>query len=165
MPTLAERCGPIELIVLDVDGVLTDGQIILAGPDLEVKAFHVRDGSGLALWRNAGKRTAIISGRDSPAVARRAAELKIGVVLQGVSDKAAALQSVLATTGLKAEQAAAIGDDVPDLPMLRAVGLAIAVADACPEVRDMAHFVTQMPGGRGAVREVVELLMGCQGIR
>src|SRR5580765_7083216 len=154
MPTLAERCGPIELIVLDVDGVLTDGQIILAGPDLEVKAFHVRDGSGLALWRNAGKRTAIISGRDSPAVARRAAELKIGVVLQGVSDKAAALQSVLATTGLKAEQAAAIGDDVPDLPMLRAVGLAIAVADACPEVRDMAHFVTQMPGGRGAVREV-----------
>ena len=162
MPTLAERCARVELLVLDVDGVLTDGRIIYAGSDVEVKAFHVRDGSGLKLWRDAGKRTAIITGRDSPAVVRRAGELKIDFVVQGVGDKLAALQSILAAAKLGAEQVAAIGDDVLDWPVLRTVGLAVAVADGCPEVRQAAHYVTRTKGGAGAAREAIELVMRCQ---
>jgi 3-deoxy-D-manno-octulosonate 8-phosphate phosphatase (KDO 8-P phosphatase) len=162
--TLAERCGPIELLVLDVDGVLTDGQVIYAGTETEVKAFHVRDGSAVALWKREGKRAVIISGRDSPAVARRAAELGIDPVLQGAADKLAALRKILTATGLAPQCVAAIGDDLPDLPVLASVGLAIAVADACPEVCEAAQYVTQAPGGRGAVREAIELVLGCQGI-
>jgi 3-deoxy-D-manno-octulosonate 8-phosphate phosphatase (KDO 8-P phosphatase) len=161
--TLADRCAAIELLVLDVDGVLTDGQIIYAGADTEVKAFHVRDGLALAVWQGEGKRAAIISGRESPAVARRAAELGLAAVLQGTADKLAALRQVLTTTGIGLQQVAAIGDDLPDQPVLKKVGLAIAVADACTEVRQAAHYVTQMPGGRGAVREVIELILHCQG--
>ncbi|HYV39574.1 MAG TPA: HAD hydrolase family protein, partial [Gemmataceae bacterium] len=164
MLTLAQRCSPIELLVLDVDGVLTDGRISLAGADVEVKDFHVRDGSGMAVWRNAGKRTAIITGRNSPAVARRAAELRIEFVTQGSADKATALAAILAATGLRPNQAAAVGDDLPDVPVLRAVGLAIAVADACSEARQLAHYVTQNRGGHGGVREAIELIMHCQGI-
>jgi len=163
MPTLADRCAPIELLVLDVDGVLTDGRIVYAGAGEEIKAFHVRDGSGIRLWQNAGKRAAIITGRTTLAVARRAAELGIDLVIQGAADKRVALRSILDTTGLRPEQAAGIGDDLPDLPILRAVGLALAVADACAEVRHAAHFVTQAPGGGGAVREAIELLLRCQG--
>jgi 3-deoxy-D-manno-octulosonate 8-phosphate phosphatase (KDO 8-P phosphatase) len=161
--TLADRCAPIELLVLDVDGVLTDGQVIYAGAETEVKAFHVRDGSALAVWKRAGKRAAIISGRDSPAVVRRAAELGIEPVLQGAADKLAALTRILAATGLSPAQVAAAGDDLADVPVLTNVGLAIAVGDACPEVRQAAHFVTQAPGGRGAVREAIELMLRCQG--
>jgi 3-deoxy-D-manno-octulosonate 8-phosphate phosphatase (KDO 8-P phosphatase) len=164
MPTLAERCAPIELLLLDVDGVLTDGSVILAGAEVEVKAFHVRDGSALAIWRREGKQAAIVSGRNSPAVARRATELGIDRVLQGVSDKLAALRQVLADTGLRPDQVAAVGDDLPDLPVLQSVGLAVAVADACSEVRHAAHYVTLTQGGRGGVRETVELILGCQGV-
>jgi 3-deoxy-D-manno-octulosonate 8-phosphate phosphatase (KDO 8-P phosphatase) len=164
MPTLAERCAHIELLVLDVDGVLTDGGIIYAGADVELKAFHVRDGSGLKVWTAAGKRAAIISGRESAAVARRAGELGIDLVFQGAQDKLAALEAILSSTGLGPKQTAAIGDDVPDLPVLRAVGLAVAVADACPEVRGVAQYVAQARGGRGAVREALELVLRCQGI-
>jgi len=163
MPTLAERCAPIELLVLDVDGVLTDGGIVLAGADVEIKVFHTRDGAGLKFWHQAGKRAAIITGRSSPAVTRRASEVGIELVVQGTTEKYAALQSILAKTGLGPEQAAGIGDDLPDLPMLRAVGLAVAVADACPEVRQAAQHVTQTRGGRGAVREAIELILRCQG--
>lgn len=147
MPTLAERCARVELLVLDVDGVLTDGGIIYAESDVEIKAFHVRDGSGLKYWRDAGKRAAIITGRHSPAVTRRAGELAIDFVVQGAADKFAALQSILAATGLHAEQVAAVGDDLPDRPVLRAVGLAAAVADGCVEVRQAAHYVTRAKGG------------------
>ena len=164
MPTLAERCANIELLVLDVDGVLSDGSITYGGADVELKAFHVRDGSGLKLWTAAGKRAAIVSGRESAAVTRRAGELGIDLVFQGVQDKLAALDSILATARLGPKQTAAIGDDVPDLPVFRAIGLAVAVADACPEVRCAAHHVTQARGGRGGVREVIELVMRCQGI-
>jgi 3-deoxy-D-manno-octulosonate 8-phosphate phosphatase (KDO 8-P phosphatase) len=163
MPTLAERCALVELLVLDVDGVLTDGRVIYAGADVEVKTFHVRDGSGLRLWREAGKRAGIISGRSSPAVTRRAAELGIDLVVQGAADKLAALRQILEVSGTRPEQVAAVGDDLPDLPVLRSVGLAVAVADACPEARDAAHHITQAPGGRGAVREVIEWILRCQG--
>jgi 3-deoxy-D-manno-octulosonate 8-phosphate phosphatase (KDO 8-P phosphatase) len=123
----------------------------------------VRDGVGLRYWGNAGKHAAIITGRDSPMVRRRAAELGIARVVQGAANKSVALQSILKAADLRPQQAAAIGDDLPDLPALRSVGLGVAVADACPEVRAVANFVTTAPGGRGAVRETIELIMKCQG--
>jgi 3-deoxy-D-manno-octulosonate 8-phosphate phosphatase (KDO 8-P phosphatase) len=149
--------------VLDVDGVLTDGRITYTADGVELKSFHVRDGSGLVYWQRLGGKTAIISGRTSKAVDIRAAELGISLVIQGSSDKRADLDRALKATGLGAGEACAIGDDLPDLPMLRASGLAAAVADACPEVRAAAHYVTRTPGGRGAVREVVDLLLRAQG--
>jgi 3-deoxy-D-manno-octulosonate 8-phosphate phosphatase (KDO 8-P phosphatase) len=161
--TLSARCRAIELLVLDVDGVLTDGSIIYADNDVELKAFHVRDGSGLKLWEAAGKQTALITGRTSRLVALRAAEVGIGHVFQGAAEKQAAYRQVLQATGREPAQVCCVGDDVPDLPLLRRCGLAVAVADACPDLRSAAHYVTQAPGGRGAVREVVELILRCQG--
>jgi 3-deoxy-D-manno-octulosonate 8-phosphate phosphatase (KDO 8-P phosphatase) len=163
MPSLAERAAKIELLLLDVDGVLTDGGILYTDAGEEIKRFHVRDGSALKLWHLAGKRSAIVSGRKSRAVERRAAELGIGPVLQGQSDKLPAFGVVLTETGLRAEQVCAIGDDLPDLPVLRRAGLAVAVADACGEVREAADYVTTQPGGRGAVRDAIEWLLKAQG--
>lgn len=160
---LAARAAAIELILLDVDGVLTDASVIYADDGTELKRFHVRDGSGLKLWRAAGKRAAIVSGRKSAAVERRAAELGIGPVLQGRDDKLAAFAEVLTLTGLRPEQVCAIGDDLPDVPVLRRCGLAIAVADACEELRAVANYVTTAPGGRGAVREAIEWLLKSSG--
>ena len=163
MPSLAERAAKIELLLLDVDGVLTDGGILYTDDGAEIKRFHVRDGSGLKLWHLAGKRSAIVSGRKSRAVDRRAAELGIGPVLQGQSDKLPAFGVVLTETGLRAEQVCAIGDDLPDLPVLRRAGLAVAVADAAAEVRAAADYVTAVPGGSGAVRDAIEWLLQAQG--
>ena len=160
---LPARAAAVELLLLDVDGVLTDGRIVYADDGTELKQFHVRDGSGLKLWHAAGKRSAIVSGRKSGAVERRAAELGIRPVLQGRDDKPAALAEVLAATGLRPEQVCAVGDDLPDVPVLRRCGLAVAVADACPEARAAAHLVTAAGGGRGAVREAVEWLLKLQG--
>jgi 3-deoxy-D-manno-octulosonate 8-phosphate phosphatase (KDO 8-P phosphatase) len=161
--TLASRCSAIELLLLDVDGVLTDGSIVYADNEVEVKRFHVRDGSGLKLWHLEGKRSAIISGRKSPVVEVRAAELGIGKVIQGAADKQAAFADVLAHADVRAEQVCFVGDDLPDLPSLRQCGLAVAVADACLEVRAAAQYVTRALGGHGAVREVIELILRCQG--
>jgi 3-deoxy-D-manno-octulosonate 8-phosphate phosphatase (KDO 8-P phosphatase) len=162
-PTLGERCASIELLLLDVDGVLTDGCIVYGDNDAELKSFHVRDGSGLKFWHLAGNKAAIISGRTSPVVEKRAAELEVALVVQGAPDKLAAYRQVLAATGLDRNQVCFIGDDVPDLPVLRDCRLAVAVADACPEVRAAAHYLTRAAGGLGAVREVVELILRCQG--
>lgn len=162
-PDLTERAARIELLLLDVDGVLTDGGVVYLDDGRELKRFHVRDGSGLKLWRAAGKRAAIVSGRSSPAVERRAAELGIVPVLQGRDDKLLALEEILRLTGLAPEQVCAVGDDLPDVPVLRACGLAVAVRDACPEARDAAHYVTAVPGGHGAVRDAVEWLLKLQG--
>lgn len=161
--SLRDRAAKIELLLLDVDGVLSDGGIRYADDGVELKRFHVRDGSGLKFWRDAGKRAAIVSGRHSVVVSRRAAELGIAPVLQGQTDKRSAFDEVLAATGLRAEQACAIGDDLPDLPILQAAGLAVAVADACPEVRAAADYVTAVPGGFGAVRDAIEWLMKLRG--
>jgi 3-deoxy-D-manno-octulosonate 8-phosphate phosphatase (KDO 8-P phosphatase) len=161
---LAARVAAIELLILDVDGVLTDGSVVYAADLWEIKAFHVRDGSAIKWWRHAGKRVAVISGRSSPAVARRAAELGIDDLVQGADAKLPALRTILAATGCRPDQACAVGDDLPDLPLLRNVGLAAAVADAADEVKQAAHLVTRTPGGRGAVREVVELLLKGQGL-
>jgi 3-deoxy-D-manno-octulosonate 8-phosphate phosphatase (KDO 8-P phosphatase) len=162
-PTLAERCAAIEILVVDVDGVLTDGRIIYTDGGTEIKAFHVRDGSGLVFWQKLGKQVVILSGRKSKAVDVRAQELGIRLVRQGSADKAAAFRQLLVQLGLRAEQAAVVGDDLPDLPVLRAAGLAVAVADACTEVRAVAHHVTVAHGGRGAVREVIEMILKHQG--
>ncbi len=161
--SLEHRAAAIRLLVLDVDGVLTDGRITYTADGVEIKSFHVRDGSGIVFWQRMGGKSVIISGRTSKAVDVRAAELGITMVVQGSSDKRAALDRVLEATGLQAAEACAVGDDLPDLPVLRSCGLAAAVADACPEVRAAAHYVTQMRGGRGVVREIVELLLRAQG--
>jgi 3-deoxy-D-manno-octulosonate 8-phosphate phosphatase (KDO 8-P phosphatase) len=160
---LADRAARVELLLLDVDGVMTDGGIAYTDGGAELKRFHVRDGSGLKLWQLAGKRAAIVSGRNSPAVTRRAAELGVAPVLQGHADKLVAFEAVLAETGLRPEQVCAVGDDLPDLPVLRRCGLAVAVADACPEVREAADYVTAVPGGHGAVRDAIEWLLKLQG--
>jgi 3-deoxy-D-manno-octulosonate 8-phosphate phosphatase (KDO 8-P phosphatase) len=163
MKTLHERCAAIELLVVDVDGVLTDGGIAYTANGVEVKQFHVRDGSGLKCWEKAGKRAGLITGRNSPIIELRAKELGIGLVIQGAADKLPAFRLLLAEAGVLPEQACYVGDDLPDLPPLRNCGLAVAVADACSEARDQAHYITRMPGGRGAVRETIELVLRCQG--
>jgi 3-deoxy-D-manno-octulosonate 8-phosphate phosphatase (KDO 8-P phosphatase) len=151
------------MLVLDVDGVLTDGQIIYADDGVEWKAFHVRDGSALKIWQSLGKRVALITGRSSRVVDMRAAELGITLVFQGTADKGAVYRHLLAGANVGPEQVCAVGDDLPDLPILSNAGLAVAVADACAEVRSAAHYVTRAAGGRGAVRETIELILRCQG--
>jgi 3-deoxy-D-manno-octulosonate 8-phosphate phosphatase (KDO 8-P phosphatase) len=162
--SLDERVRRVTLLVLDVDGVLTDGGITYTDAGDEVKRFHVRDGAGLKVWRAAGHRAAVISGRRSKAVERRMAELGVTPVLLGRDDKRAALAELLAATEATADQCCAVGDDLPDLPVLRACGVAVAVADACPEVRAAADRVTMVGGGMGAVREAVEWLLKGQGV-
>jgi 3-deoxy-D-manno-octulosonate 8-phosphate phosphatase (KDO 8-P phosphatase) len=160
---LAARCQPIELLVTDVDGVLTDGVIAINDTGIETKHFSVRDGMAYAIWHRAGKQAAILSGRRTPAVDRRAAELKIAHVLQGHEQKAAPLRTLIDGLGLSPNQVCFMGDDLADLPALRSVGLAACPSDATAEVKDMAHLITQSAGGRGAVREVVEVILKSQG--
>lgn len=160
----ASRIRQVSVLVLDVDGVLTDGSIIYSDAGDELKRFHVRDGAGLKLWRQAGHRVAVISGRRSKAVERRMSELGVSPVLLGQDDKRAALAEVLELLGTTPDRCCAIGDDLPDLPVLRACGVAVAVADACPEVRAGADHVTMTSGGHGAVREAIEWLLKGQGV-
>ena len=161
---LVRRAANIELLILDVDGVLTDGTLYYSNDGIESKRFHVRDGSGLKLWQSLGKRAAVISGRTSAAVATRAAELGLSPVKQGCgADKRQAFREVLAETGVSPDQACAVGDDLPDLPLLLSCGLAITVGDACPDVRNIVHHVTAAHGGHGAVREAIEWLLTLTG--
>lgn len=160
---LAARCGPIELLVLDVDGVLTDGVIALDDCGVETKHFHVRDGAGISLWRKAGKRAAILSSRAAPAVTRRAAELGIAPVVQGVSDKREPFRILIAELGLEPHQVCYVGDDLADLPAIGLAGLAACPADASREVLDSVHLVAGQAGGRGAVREIIEIILKHQG--
>jgi 3-deoxy-D-manno-octulosonate 8-phosphate phosphatase (KDO 8-P phosphatase) len=161
--TLAERCAAIELLLLDVDGVLTEGGIVYADDQVELKSFYVRDGAALKIWQMRGKRAAILSGRTSRVVEIRANEMGITTVLQGDWRKWGGYQQVLAACGVTPKQIAYVADDVADLPVLYDCGLAVAVADACPDVLRAAHYVTRSPGGRGAVRETVEVILRCQG--
>ncbi len=161
---LAERCRRVELLVLDVDGVLTDGRIVYDDRGGESKSFHVRDGAGVRVWQMLGKRSAILTGRQSAVVERRAAEMGVHRVVQGAAEKLPAFAELLALERLTPGQACYVGDDLPDVPVLRNCGLAVAVPDACPEARRAAHYVTRTPGGHGAVRETVELILRCQGL-
>ncbi|MFZ7112727.1 MAG: KdsC family phosphatase [Desulfatiglandales bacterium] len=153
----------IKLLVLDVDGVLTDGRIILNDHGEEIKRFHARDGVGLSLLMAAGIDVAVITGRISGVVQHRARELGITEIHQGVKDKAAIFFDLLQRKGLEKAEVCVVGDDLPDLPMFRLAGLAVAVADAALEVREAATVVTKRRGGLGAVREVCELILKTQG--
>jgi 3-deoxy-D-manno-octulosonate 8-phosphate phosphatase (KDO 8-P phosphatase) len=158
-PELQRRCERIELILSDVDGVLTDGHLVVDSRGVESQRFHIRDGLGIRLWHRAGFRFGVLSHRGSQGLRIRAAELGIQIVRQSVENKLAAAKETIAEHGLSLEQVCYIGDDLLDLGLLRRAGLAVAVADAVPEVRAVAHYVTRTPGGQGAVREVVELLL------
>jgi 3-deoxy-D-manno-octulosonate 8-phosphate phosphatase (KDO 8-P phosphatase) len=162
-PDLRTRCAAIDLLIVDVDGVLTDGGIIYSDDGAELKQFHVRDGSALKIWQFVGKRAALITGRRSKLVDVRAAELGIDPVIQAAAEKMPAYRELLRAGGWRPEQVCYVGDDVPDLPVLCNCGLAVAVADAAPEVIAAAHYVARAAGGRGAVREAVELILRCQG--
>lgn len=161
---LHARCAGISILAVDVDGVLTDGRIIVDDLGVESKNFHVRDGLGFSLWHKLGKTSAILSGRRAAVVDRRAAELRIGRVVQGIADKGEAFRALLEETGARAEQVCYIGDDLIDLPVLRAVGLAACPADAVEEVREAAHLTTRATGGNGVAREVVEVVLKAQGL-
>ncbi len=160
---LLDRLRAIDWLLLDVDGVLTDGGIIYDDLGNEFKRFHVRDGSGIKIWNFVGKRTAIITGRNSRVVERRAAELGIAPVIQGASEKMVGLRRFLHETGAAPNQVCTICDDVPDLGLVMNCELAVAVADASPEVRQAAHHVTRARGGQGAVREAIEWILQAQG--
>ncbi|HET6655630.1 MAG TPA: HAD hydrolase family protein [Gammaproteobacteria bacterium] len=159
---LTRRAARILLVVFDVDGVFTDGRFYYGPGDLELKAFHTRDGHGIKLLHAAGIRTAVISGRESEAVTRRMAELGVGDVVQKCSDKLPVFNDLLARYQLDPTECAAVGDDLPELPVLEAVGLAIAVADAHPDIRRAAHWITPSRGGYGAVRDVADLLLSAR---
>jgi YrbI family 3-deoxy-D-manno-octulosonate 8-phosphate phosphatase len=156
---LPERAQPIELILSDVDGVLTDGGITYNNQGIELKTFHIRDGLGIKLWQRGGYHFGILTARTSHIVKLRAAELGVGIVRQGFEDKWPAALDVLQELQLSPEQTCFIGDDLTDLPVIRQVGLGVAVADAAAEVKAAAHYVTHLPGGQGAVRELVEMLL------
>ncbi len=160
---LARRCASIELLLVDVDGVLTDGVIAIDDRGIETKHFHVRDGSAIALWRKSGRKVAILSGRWAPLVNRRASELGITPVIQGAGRKEVPFRKLLNDLNLDPSQVCYIGDDLADLPVLLSAGLAACPADAAPEVQDVAHVVSSVPGGRGAVREIVEVILRQQG--
>ena len=163
----AARARKVCLLLMDVDGVLTDGSVNLLpladGTIVEMKSFHSQDGAGLKLARDAGLRIGVISGRDSPAVTRRAEEVGMEFVYQGRAEKLQAYEQILRSAGVRDEQVAYVGDDLPDLPLMQRAGLAVAVANAVPEVRRAAHYVTRRAGGDAGVREAIECILKAQG--
>ena len=157
------RAKRIRLLLLDVDGVLTDGRLYFGPKGEALKVFHVLDGHGLKMVRRAGLEVALLSGRRSDPAYHRARELGLNRFFEGLRDKVAVLESLRRDLNLTLHEVAMVGDDLVDLPVLARVGLAVAVADAVPEVRAAAHWVTSLPGGRGAVRQVCDLLLKAQG--
>jgi len=155
----AGKAPRTRLLVLDVDGVLTDGVLVYGASGEEIKRFHVRDGLAMQQARRAGVEVAIVSGRASAAVTRRMSELGVVEVHQGVGDKEALLRGLLARLGVSAAETAVMGDDLPDLPLMRMAGIAMAPVDAAPEVRQAADWVSRLAGGHGAVREAIEWLL------
>ena len=160
---LQQRAKAIKLAIFDVDGVLTDGRLYFMTDGSEFKTFNTLDGQGIKMLINSGVRTAIISGRSTPAVEKRANNLGIQHLYQGREDKLVVLDELLGELGLNYAQVAYLGDDLPDLPVIRRVGLGMAVANAAGFVRQHAHGVTEARGGEGAAREFCELIMRAQG--
>ncbi|MBN2437697.1 MAG: HAD-IIIA family hydrolase [Deltaproteobacteria bacterium] len=159
---LLKKIRRIKILILDVDGVLTDGRIVIDDAGLESKAFDVKDGHGLKILMRYGIDVVLLTGRRSRAIEHRAADLGITEVHQGVWNKAEAFADILKQRNMRPEEAACVGDDVVDIPLLRRAGFSVAVADAVPEVRRIADYVTRQGGGRGAVREVCELILKAQ---
>lgn len=149
----------IKLLLLDVDGVMTDGRIIYDNNGVETKAFDVKDGHGIKLVQRAGIQVGIITGRQSEVVARRAAELGVELIYQGIKDKRIPFAEILEKLSLTPDEVAYVGDDVVDLPVMRQVGFAVTVADAVEDVKPFADLITKRCGGRGAVREVCDFLL------
>lgn len=166
-PSVLARARKIRVLLVDVDGVLTDGRVwLLSMPDgttSEIKGFSAYDGSGLKMARDAGLRTGLITGRQSAAVAQRARECEMEFVYQGRANKIGAYEEILRLTGASDPEVAYVADDLPDLHVVERVGLAVAVANASPEVKRAAHYVTARSGGDGAVREVAEIILKAQG--
>jgi 3-deoxy-D-manno-octulosonate 8-phosphate phosphatase (KDO 8-P phosphatase) len=160
---ILDRARAVRLAIFDVDGVLTDGTLWIGARGEAFKAFNILDGHGLKMLQASGVETAILSGRDSEAVLRRADELSIRHVVQGAGDKLAAFEKLLAESGLRAEACAFMGDDLPDLPVLQRCGFAVGVPNAVDEVKAACHYVTRAHGGRGAVRELCDLVLRAQG--
>lgn len=154
-----DAAARVRLLVLDVDGVLTDGRLYYGARGETLKVFHVRDGLGMKLLAAAGVTVAVISGRRSSMTDRRCRELGVRHLLQGVEDKLAAFHRLRGRLGMSSSVCACVGDDLPDVPLMRQVGLSFAVADAHPQARDAAHVITRLPGGKGAVREVCDYLL------
>ncbi|MEJ2345120.1 MAG: 3-deoxy-manno-octulosonate-8-phosphatase KdsC [Gammaproteobacteria bacterium] len=163
MQDILQRARAIRMVIFDVDGVLTDGSLFLGDDGQEYKAFHSRDGHGMKMLQATGVEIAIITGRSSQVVEHRVADLGIQHVYQGQRDKLAALEDILDTLKIDPPAVAYVGDDVVDLPVMRRVGLAVAVQDAHPLVKQHAHWQTPHSGGRGAARDVCELIMEAQG--
>ena len=159
---VAERARGLKLAIFDVDGVMTDGTLYIGAAGEAFKAFNILDGHGVKMLQADGIAAAIISGRASEAVARRAAELGIAHVVQGCADKVAAFEKLRTELGFEAAACAFVGDDLPDLPVMRRCGLAVAVANAVEAVKAEAHYVTRAHGGRGAVREFCELVIAAR---
>ena len=167
-PALKKRAAQIQILLMDVDGTLTDGGVtLLSQPDgsaLEIKTFDAHDGQGLTLAQTAGLRTGCITGRESPALLQRAHEMKMEFIYMKQPLKMPAYEEILRKAGVSDAAVAYVGDDLPDIPLLRRSGLAIAVGDAVPEVKKAAHYTTRALAGRGAIREAVELILKSKGI-
>jgi 3-deoxy-D-manno-octulosonate 8-phosphate phosphatase (KDO 8-P phosphatase) len=160
---LLERARGVRLAIFDVDGVMTDGTLYIGAQGEAFKAFNILDGHGMKMLQAAGVATAIISGRSSEAVARRAAELSVAHVVQGSADKVADFERLIASVGVAAKSCSFVGDDLPDLAIMQRCGLAVAVANAVDAVKQGAHYVTRASGGKGAVREFCELVLRARG--
>ena len=167
-PALRKRAAQIKVILMDVDGTMTDGGVTLLsqadGSALEIKTFDAHDGQGLTLAQTAGLRTGCITGRESPALLRRAHEMKMEFIYMKRALKMPAYEEILEKAGVSDAEVAYIGDDLPDIPLLRRAGLSVAVGDAMPEVKKAAHYTTKALAGHGAVREAVELILKSKGI-
>ncbi len=163
MKDIIEKAKKLKLLILDVDGVLTDGRLFFDDKGKEYKCFHARDGLGINLLRQTGVEIAVISGRKSNSVALRMKSLGVKYVFQGHENKVAAFKDIIQSLSIQPEQAAHVGDDLLDLPIMKRVGLSIAVNDANDSVKDYADWCTTTPGGQGAVREVCDFIMQAQG--
>jgi 3-deoxy-D-manno-octulosonate 8-phosphate phosphatase (KDO 8-P phosphatase) len=167
-PALKKRAAQIKLFLMDVDGTMTDGGVLLLsqpdGSALEIKKFDAHDGQGLTLAHTAGIRTGCITGRESPALLRRAHEMKMDYIYMKIPLKMPAYEEILAKAGVKDAEVAFVGDDLPDIPILKRVGLAVAVGDAVADVKKIAHYTTKAHAGRGAIREAIELILKSKGM-
>jgi 3-deoxy-D-manno-octulosonate 8-phosphate phosphatase (KDO 8-P phosphatase) len=166
--SVMSRAKKIQVLLMDVDGTMTDGSVTLVsqpdGTALEIKTFSAHDGQGLTLAHTAGIRTGCITGRESPALLRRAREMKMEFIYQKQPLKIPALEEIIQKAGVSESAVAYVGDDLPDLPIMRRVGLAVAVGDAVPLVKQAAHYVAGARAGKGAIREVVELILKSKGV-
>lgn len=163
-PEVIQRASRVSALLIDVDGVLTDGRIVYAEYGDELKCFDVQDGAGLIFWNRVGLKSAIITSRKSRLVKRRANELHVDFLSQGCLLKLPAYEQLLKRFRVSDEQVCAVGDDLMELPLLRRVGLAVAVQNAVAEVKEVSHYITRRAGGRGAVREVIELILKAKGL-